>query len=695
MTRNVAVAPHARANPGRARSDALLAQLRRTLATDSEQPEVQVTVAALLLEQGRPREALEHLSEALRQRPDHVAALYNRGNAHLSMREPALAAENYRAALRLDPTLTAALNNLGTALHRLRRLDEALTTYQQVLKAQPEHAGALNNCANVLRDMHRLEEALRYCEAALRLRPRYPGALTNRGNTLARLHRGDAALASFEAALTIDPAFSLAWHSRGLVLKDQGQLEGAMECFERALRGSDDCDEALGGLREVCRQIGDWSDDDALAQRLCDAVRSDRRATLPFLLLAVTDQPQLQQACARLHLALESATPSASLAPAKPYEHDRVRVGYLSADFRDHPVAFLMAGVLEQHDRERFHISALSLRAPDGSSYAVRIGSAVDQFIDLSTLSDAEAAERIRSLEIDLLIDLAGYTQGARPGLHAYRAAPLQVSYLGYPGTLGSPDVDYLIADAYLIPEAQRPHYSEQIVYLPECFQANDDRRVRLPRSSRAECGLPEDALVLCCFNNTYKIGPTFFEIWMRLLQAVPHSLLWLVATHELTVRNLRREAAARGIDPERLHFAPALPYGQHLARLGCADLFLDTLPFNGGTTVSDALWSGLPVLTVSGEAFAARMAGSLLHSIGLSELIARDLPHYEALALELLHDPERLRSLRAQLCSAAGHCALFNTARFTRHLERAFQLMLERQRLGLPPAHLSVEPLP
>ncbi len=541
--------------------------------------------------------------------------------------------------------------------------------------------------------MYRLEESLAYCEAALRVRPHYPGALTNRGNTLRRLRREEEALASFETALAIDPAFTLAWHSQGLVLRARGQLEAAKHCFEQALRTGESCDEALGGLREARRIVGDWTDDEALAQQILSAVNAGRRASLPFLFLALTDQAELQRSCARLDLASRAGSGGSSTA-VLPYGHDRVRLGYLSGDFRDHAVAFLMAGVFEQHDRERFEIYGLSLRPPDPSPYGVRIGAAVDQFVDLSGLGDAEAAERIRSLEIDILIDLAGYTEDARPSLHAHRAAPLQVSYLGYPGTFGSNDVDYLIADAYLIPEQQRPHYSEQIVYLPECFQANDDRRARLPTPSRAECGLPEDALVLCCFNNTYKIGPSFFDIWMRLLRAVPRSVLWLVAANDLTVHNLRREATARHVDPERLHFARTLPYPQHLARLGCADLFLDTLPFNGGTTVSDALWSALPVLTVSGEAFAARMAGSLLQAIGLPELIARDLCDYEQLALQLLLDPERLRALRTRLAVQAQRSPLFDTTRFTRHLEAAFRLMLERQRLALPPTHLSVEPL-
>jgi predicted O-linked N-acetylglucosamine transferase (SPINDLY family) len=353
-------------------------------------------------------------------------------------------------------------------------------------------------------------------------------------------------------------------------------------------------------------------------------------------------------------------------------------------------VAYLMSGVLERHDRGAFELYALSLRPADESPYGRRIRSAVDRFIDLSALSDEQAAELIRTLEIDILVDLVGYTQGARSGILSRRPAPIQVNYLGFPGTLAAPYIDYLLADEYLIPEQQQPHYSEQIVYLPECFQANDDRRF-LPQSipSRGELGLPEQALVLCCFNNTYKINPTLFSLWMRLLHSVPESVLWLLAGSPLIERNLRAEAAARGIDPARLLFAPRLPYEQHLARLAAADLFLDTLPFNGGTTVSDALWVGLPVLSCSGEALAARMGGSLLRAIGLSELIAADLPHYEQLALELLSSRERLASLRERLIAQRSASPLFNTARFTRHLEQALLAMHHALELQRPPAHV------
>jgi predicted O-linked N-acetylglucosamine transferase (SPINDLY family) len=388
--------------------------------------------------------------------------------------------------------------------------------------------------------------------------------------------------------------------------------------------------------------------------------------------------------------------PAVPLSQPKPDTHDRLRIGYLSADFREHAVAYLMTGVLEQHDKRRFEITALSLRAPDTGRYGLRIATAVDRYVDLSQVSDAQAAEQIRALQIDVLVDLVGHTQGSRGNILAQRPAPVQINYLGYPGTSGARYIDYLLADEYLIPPASRSYYSESIVYLPDCFQANDDRRAVAGRvTDRAEYGLPAEGPVLCCFNNSFKLTPDCFDIWMRLLLAHPAAVLWLVAQHALTQRNLRHEAQRRGVDPNRLIFAAQLPYEQHLARLGCADLFLDTLPFNGGTTVSDALWAGLPVISCSGEALASRMGGSLLRAVGLDELVSSDLAGYERLALALLADRRRLTALKARLLEQRQHSVLFDTARFTRHLEAAYLLVWQRCRQRLPPKHLQVLAMP
>jgi predicted O-linked N-acetylglucosamine transferase (SPINDLY family) len=678
------------------RTERALELLQHSVRLWPAQPQAHLRIGAALMELRHWQEAFEPLARALELQPHFPEAHYNRGNALLALEQPAAALEAYDRALAQRPAYPEALDNRGTALHRLGRFDEALDSYRQALALRADFPPTLNNYANVLRDLGHLNEAIAYCDRALALRPRYPGALTNRGNALLRAGRVAEAIANFDEALALDPGFALAWQSKGLALHDHlGAAEPSLECFARAIaigiETGQRYDFALGALSLARRCCADWQEDARLRADVPAAVLAGERAVTPFALLSITDAAAVQLRCARTHRAFENLGTLSESGP-RAYGHARPRIGYMSGDFREHAVSYLVTGVLEQHDRGAFELYALSLRPADGSPYGTRIQAAVDGFIDLSALSDEQAAALIRSLEIDILIDLVGYTQGARSGILARRPAPIQVNYLGFPGTLAAPYIDYLIADEYLIPEEQQPHYSEQIVYLPECFQANDDRRF-LPQStpSRSSLSLPEQALVLCCFNNTYKINPTLFSLWMRLLHSVPESVLWLLADSHVVERNLRAQAAERGIDPARLLFAPRVPYEQHLARLAAADLFLDTLPFNGGTTISDALWVGLPVLSCSGEALAARMGGSLLRAVGLSELIVPDLAHYEQLALELLSAPERLASLRERLIAQRSASPLFNTARFTRDLEQAFRSMHDAFGKGLPPAPIYV----
>jgi protein O-GlcNAc transferase len=374
-------------------------------------------------------------------------------------------------------------------------------------------------------------------------------------------------------------------------------------------------------------------------------------------------------------------------------ERGRIRVAYLSADFRGHATAYLMAGLFKQHDRSRFEIIGVSFGADDGSDMRAQLAGSFDQFLDVSAQGDREVAELLRQRGVDIAVDLKGHTEAGRPGILAYRPAPVQVTYLGYPGPLGLDFIDYVVGDKVILPLDQQPFYAEKFVHLPGTYQVNDSQRVIATRApTRAELGLPSDAFVFCCFNHTWKITPAMFDIWMRLLRSVDGSVLWLFQSNDPACANLRKEAQARGIDPARLVFAPFRDQAEHLARIACADLFLDTLPCNAHTTASDALWAGVPVLTALGETFAGRVAASLLHGVGLPELITESLPEYEALARKLATDPALLQSLRRKLAHNRSRCALFDTARFTRHLESAYTTMWEIARRGEGPRSFAVD---
>jgi len=420
-------------------------------------------------------------------------------------------------------------------------------------------------------------------------------------------------------------------------------------------------------------------------------VLADRPVIAPFAFLSVSDSAAAQLRCAA-RFAADQCAPADSRPKPRCHGHERIRVAYVSADLREHAVTYLMAGVLEQHDRGRFETVGISLRPAEASIPGERIRNAFGRFVDVSTLTDLAVADLMREMEIDVAVDLGGFTAGFRPQIFAHRAAPVQVNYLGFPGTMGTPCMDYLIADDFVIPPDLRQHYREHIVYLPHCFQANDDKRAVSDRqTSREEQGLPKDGFVFCCLNNSHKINPEMFDIWMRLLSRIPDSVLWLLAEDAAIRANLCREAKSRGVAAERLTFASRVPYSEHLGRLKVADLFLDTLPFNAGATASDVLWAGLPLLTCAGEAFAARMGGSLLRALNLPELITFDLADYETRAADLAQNPRALTALRRRLAQNRMRAPLFDTNLFRRHLEAAYAEMWLRSESGREPAAFSV----
>jgi predicted O-linked N-acetylglucosamine transferase (SPINDLY family) len=488
----------------------------------------------------------------------------------------------------------------------------------------------------------------------------------------------------------------------------------AEQSLRRALELDPHLPYARGARLHAQLQVCDWSGYAETVAAIEAAVERDEPVDFPFSFLAVSDVPRLQLKCAHRFARLQRggikspappmgfvARPAAPEQPEQPEQpasaappalgrrHPSViRVAYLSADFLEHPTSYLMAGVFEKHDRQRFDITGICLRDDDESPTARRVKAAFDRVIPAQSLSDADLARRIRDLRVEVLVDLMGYTGAHRAALLAQRVAPVQANYLGFPGSTGSRDIDYLIADEFLIPYGARSTYTESIAYLPECFQANDDRRPLAGHApTRAQQGLPATGLVLCSFHSSYKLNPPLFDCWARILAGMPGSVLWLLGGNPTLEDNVRREAAARGLSARQLVFARPLPYPDHLARLALADLCLDTVPFNGGATTSDALWAGVPVLTCAGRSFAARMSGSLLHAVGMPELVAGSLEEYERLALQIGSTPGLLTGLRAKLSESRRRAALFDTDRFRRHLEAAYTVMVDRQRSGLAAA--------
>jgi protein O-GlcNAc transferase len=644
---------------------------------------------------GRASEALDSYERALSLRPDFAEALNNRGNALRTLKRFEAALASYERALQLNPDLPEAHNNRGLALRALNRHELALGAFERALSLRPQFVDALINRGNALSDLAQPSGALESYRAALRSDPNCPEAWSNHGNALLDLQRYPEALASYDRALQGLPNSPDILANRATVLQEMAEYGAAAKCLESLLQLAPAYDYALGNLLQTRLHMCAWADyEQAVAQVLAE-LDQQRRTIHPFSMMTVSSSAAAQRRAAQLHAEgiVANNTQPASL-PCRPGARgklEKLRLAYVSADFREHAMAYLMAGVFEQHERAQFETIAISLMPAERSAMGDRLGAAFDRFEDVSRRSDRDVAQMMRSLQIDIAVDLMGYTRKARPGLFAQRAAPVQVNYLGYPGSLGVPFIDYILADEFVIPAQARSYYSEQVVYLPQCFQANDDQCVIDATPTRAQVGLPERGLVLCCFNNSYKVNPPMFEIWMRLLRELPGSVLWLLGDREGARENLLRQAGARGVPPQRLVFAGRLPYSQHLGRLRLADLFLDTVPYNAGTTASDALRCGVPVLTCAGEAFAARMAGSLLRAVDLPDLITYCLDDYAHAALELTKRPERLSELRARLARHLPSSPLMNTARFCRHLETAYRSMHERAMRGEAPAGFSV----
>ena len=644
---------------------------------------------------GKLQEALTSYDTALTLRPDHAEVLNNRGNVLQELKRYDEALASYDRALTLRPDDADALNNRGNALCELKRYDEALASYDKAIALKPDYAEVLNNRGNALRELNRLDEALASYNRAITLRPDYAEAHTNRGNALLDLKRPEDALASYDRALTLRPDYAEALNNRGNALRELNRLDEALASYDRLLAVQADHAHAFSGAADCAMKLCDWDRRTRFATDLCTHVSGKKSIVSPFMLLGYGGDPALQLQCARNHIENMIPSPPPPFWSGQTWRHDKVRIAYLSADFRSHAIASSTAELFEQHDRSRFEIIGVSFGVDDRSEMRKRLIAAFDEFHDVRRSGDKEVAKFLNDHQVDIVVDLAGYTQDSRPGILANRPAPVQVSYLGFPATMGADFVDYIIADPMVLPVEHQPYYTEKIVYLPDCYHVNDTKRKIAERTpTRQETGLPEHAFVFCCFNNNWKITSEIFDIWMRLLHQVEGSVLWLLRANEGAERNLRNEAQRRGIDPSRLVFAGRLPPAKHLARHRLADLFLDTLPYNAHTTANDALWVGLPVLTCKGEAFAGRVAASLLHAVGIPELITFNLEDYQALALKLARDPTLLAEIKAKLVRNRDTYPLFNTERFARHIEAAYTTMWETWQRGEVPKSFSVEPI-
>ena len=663
------------------------------LQADRRQFDALHMLGVIEAQRGNFAAGVARINEALRVRPTSVDALVNLGRMQSELGRHAEAAAIYQKALALDPRSALAHNNLSIVLRRQRQYDDAIAHCDAALALAPNYADAWNNRGNVLFDLGRFDEAVVDYDRSIALNANIADAHLGRGNALKELNRHDAALAAYDRALAINATLAKAWFGRGNVLAEMQRDEEALLARDRAFALMPDLDYAEGSRLHSKLHLCDWANLAEEVAHLLGAVRRKKPACLPFMLLPMASSAADQLKCTECYVKNQPSFPQ--ILRSDVHAHERIRIAYVSSDLREHPVAHLTAGLFEHHDGSRFETIAISLGPAEDSELYRRIGAAFDQFIECRSQSDEEIAGLMRSLEIDIAVDLNGYTQGNRRGIFARRAAPIQVNYLGYAATMGADHYDYIIGDRTVIPQQQFEFYREKVVWLPECFMVTDDARIIAEQTpSRGELQLPEAGFVFCCFNQSYKINPAIFDVWMRLLRQVDGSVLWLRDYGAATSRNLRREAERRGVAPERLIFASRVPRVEdHLARQRQADLFLDTLNYNAHTTASDALWAGVPVLTCLGSTFAGRVAASQLRAVGLAELVTESLPDYEAVALKIATDPALCRSLKDRLARERKTGPLFDTRRFTTNIETAYTTMWRRLQRGEAPQSFAVDP--
>ena len=640
------------------RNQQALIAFKKALEIHPNDPDFWCNTANTLCDLGRYEEALIHYEQATILNPAYSQAYTNYGKALFDLNHYAESLIYFDKALGIDPNSLECLVNKGEALRELRRFNEALLVEKKVIEINPAYAEVWSNIGNIFRQLKRYDEAIAHYDKAISLRPDYAEGWSNKGALLNQLKRYDGAIAHYDKALSLKPF--IYW--------------------------------ASGDLLHTRMKICSWSGLASSLDNISKKVFLNEEVASPFLLLALSEDACLHKKCAEIFTQHKFPfNPLLGQIP-KHVRGQRIRVGYFTADFHNHATAYLMVELFELHNKNQFELIGFSFGPTVNDEMRKRLEGSFDRFIEVGGKTDIEIAKLSRDLNIDIAVDLKGFTEDSRTDIFSYRAAPIQVNYLGYPGTMGADYIDYIIADKTLIPVESQSCYQEKVIYLPNSYQVNDRKRLISDRKfSRQELGLPESGFVFCCFNNNFKIQPTTFASWMRILKAVEGSVLWLFQDNAWAVKNLKQEALNHGIDSNRLVFAERMSPSEHLARHRQADLFLDTLPYNAHTTSSDALWTGLPILTLIGESFAGRVTASLLNAIGLPELIAHTSQEYESLAIELGEKPQKLAAIKKRLSQNLLSTPLFDTPLFTKSLEAAYIQIYERYQSDLGVEHIFI----
>jgi len=662
------------------RYDEALASYDKALQINPNYSDIYNNRGVALKNLKRYDEALASYDKAIQIKSDNVDAYNNRGNALKNLKRYDEALASYDKALQINSNYADAYNNKGNTLKDLKLYDEALTSYDKAIQIKSDHFDAYNNRGIVLNEIKYYEEALVSYDKAIQINPNYTYAYNNKGNTLKDLKRYEEALVSYDKAIKINPNFVDAYNNKGNALKDLQRYDEALASYEKVAKLKLDFDYILGKVLHTKMTLCNWNDFETLSKKISKALKKNSKVIEPFFLLGLIDNPAFSRLTSEIYVKDKISKPSETQKLVKYYNHKKPRIGYFSADFCDHAVLHLMMDVFRNHNKSYFDFYGFSFGPDKNDKWRNEVKNYFIKFEDVSKISDREVADLSQKLEIDIAIDLTAFTSNSRSGIFSYRAAPIQVNYLGYPGTMGTEYMDYIIADEVIIPKENFDYYSEKVLYLPNCYQANICQKdISKKELKRSDFGLPDNAFVYCSFNNNYKITPHIFDIWMNILKKVPNSVLWIFKSNETASKNIKKETELRGVDPNRIIFASYLPNEEHLKRISLADLFLDTFPYNAHVTASDAIRMGIPIITLTGNSFASRVGASILSCIGIKELITSNKKEYQELGIELAIKPDKLAKLKNRIRDSVSKSPLFDSHSFTKNLENIYLNLLNK----------------
>ena len=655
------------------------------LSVDKKNFDALFFLAVILINFKNYKKAKDLLEQVVLIKPNFADAYNNIGICLEKLNDLDGAIKNYNLAINNRPNFAEAHNNIGVVFQKLRNFDQAILQYKKAITYKNLYLDAYVNLANLFKEIKQFEEAIKNYDLAINLNPKLAEVYNNKGNALKEIRKFEEAIKNYDLAINLNPNFAEAYFNTATALQDIKNFEKAVLYFEKALLLDKEIPFCKGYLLHAKMLCCNWSGLNELYKEIYNDVEKNRYSATPFGYQAICDDESNLQKCAQLYSSKRFPEIKNNLFSKKVSKNKKIKIGYLCGEFREQATSILMTEVWEKHNKEDFEIIAFDSGWDDKSLRRNRIINAFDKFIDISKVSDLDAAKIIYKEQIDILINLNGFFGTGRPVVFSYRPAGIQINYLGFPGTIGSKYIDYILCDQTVVPPESKKFYNEKIIYLPDSYQANDTKRnISDKKFLREELSLPKESFVFCCFNNNYKITPNMFDVWARLLKKIDNSVLWLIDGNSEATENLKKEAKIRNIDVSRLIFAKRMKLEDHLARHKNADLFLDTLPYNAHTTASDSLWAGLPVLTCLGKAFPGRVAASLLKSLDLPELITYSENEYISKAEELALNPEKLTLIKNKLDTNKFSQPLFNTELFCRNLESAFKIIFEKYSLGL-----------